>query len=146
MGRTQEIHKVCLSGDIVRFNEIIRLNNFSINTRDNLNFTPLMCASFSGSKEIVKKLLKMDKILINARSRNKKTALILAATRGHMDIVKILVKYGANTGVRQFQNSKKACKPKTALDMSLLCNHKNITSYLKKKHTKKAGKYIYWKP
>ena len=75
MGRTQEIHKVCLSGDIVRFNGIIRLKNFSINTRDNLNFTPLMCASFSGSKEIVKKLLKMDKILINARSRNKKTAL-----------------------------------------------------------------------
>lgn len=146
MGKTKEIHKVCLSGNLERFNEIMRLNKFSVNTRDNLNFTPLMCASFSGNKEIVKKLLKLDKIQINARSRNKKTALILAATRGHFDIVKLLVKHGANTDLRQFQNSKKACRPKTALDMSLLCNHKNITRFLKKKKTKKAGKYIYWNP
>ena len=149
MGQTQEIHKVCLNGNLSRFNELIKSPNFRVNVKDNINFTPLMCASFSGNLKIVKKLVKMDKIQINARSRNSKTALIIAATRGHLNIVKLLLETGANPNLKQFSKSKKSCspcKPKTALDMSLQCHHKKVSKLLKSKRAKKVGTYKYWNP
>jgi ankyrin repeat protein len=146
MGKTQEIHLVCLNGNMKRFNEIIKDVNFRINAKDNINFTPIMCASFSGNIKMVRKLLTMDKLNINARSRNGKTALIIAATRGHINVVKLLLDNGANPNLKQFKNSKKPCKPKTALDMSLQCHHKKVSKFLKSKKAKKTGAYKYWKP
>lgn len=148
MGKSQEIHKVCLNGNMKRFNELIKSSTFRVNAKDNINFTPLMCASFSGHLKMVKQLVKMDKIQINARSRNRKTALIIAATRGHLNIVKFLLENGANPNLKQFSNSKKPCKPcnpKTALDVSLLCHHKKVSKFLKSKKAKKVGSYKYWK-
>ena len=152
MGQPQEIHKVCLNGNIKRFNDLIKSKTFRVNAKDNINFTPLMCASFSGNLKMVKQLVKMDKIQINARSRNRKTALIIAATRGHLHIVKLLLAHGANPNLKQFSKSKSKskkscspCKSKTALDMSLQCNHKKVSKFLKSKKAKKIGSYKYWK-
>lgn len=141
MGKSQPIHKACLEGDLKTFNKLSNTTNFKINKKDNINFTPLMCASFSGSLPIVKKLLKMDNIQINSRSRNGKTALIIASTRGHYNIVKLLIVNGANLNVKQFKKSIKPCKPKTALDMSIMCNYKKISKLLKSKKATKNGKF-----
>ena len=145
VNKIHEIHNACLDNDIKKFNKLIKDKNFRVNVRDNIKFTPLMCAAHVGNLLMVKKLLKFKNIKINARSRNGKTALIIAATRGHVKIVKILFEYGANPNIKQFQQSKKACKPKTALNVSLQCAHNNVSHYLKKKKTKKSGKYIHWK-
>ena len=146
VGKIQEIHKVCLNGNMKRFNELIKEPNFKVNVRDNINFTPLMCAAFSGNSKMVKKLLKFKNVQINARSRNGKTALILAATRGYIDVVKILFNHGANPNLKQFQNSKKPCTQKTALNTALMCRHEKVSKFLKKKKTLKSKKYKHWKP
>ena len=145
-----EIHKICLDENeqinMNRFRSLIKIKQFKINARDNIKFTPLMCASFSGNINMVKALLKFPKIQINAKSRNGKTALIIAATRGHLNVVKTLLNYGANPNVKQFKNSKKPCQPKTALNVALQCDHKPVSKFLKSKKVKKSNKYKYWKP
>jgi uncharacterized protein len=145
MGNIKEIHKACLNNDLKKFNFLIKRDNFIINERDNINFTPLMCACFSGNVYMVKKLLKFKKVLINARSNNKKTALIIAATRGHLDIVKLLINSGAKTNLKQYKNSKKICPEKTALNVALQCHHPKVSKYLKGKKTSKTNRYKNWK-
>lgn len=145
MSKFKEIHKACLNNNMNKFNKIIKNKDFKVNIRDNINFTPLMCASFSGNIKMVSKLLSFDNIQINAKSNNGKTALIIAATRGHIEVVKKLVNHGANLNIKQFKNSKKSCPEKTALNISLQCHHPKVSKYLKNKKSKKSKKYINWK-
>ena len=145
MGKIKDIHKACLNNDIKLFRKLIKDPKFKVNVRDNINFTPLMCACFSGNIEMVKTLLKMKSVMINARSRNGKTALIIASTRGFVNIVKLLVKYKANPNIKQFERSKKPCTKKTALNVALLCRHNNVSNYLKSKKVSKSNRYKNWK-
>ena len=145
------IHKLCLDENerknMKQFKKLIADKKFKINARDNLKFTPLMCASFSGNLKMVKKLLTLKGVQINSRSRNGKTALIMAATRGHLDVVKELLHNNANPNIKQFKNSKKPCQPKSALNVSLQCHHKKVSRYLKSRKAKKSDKrYTHWKP
>ena len=136
-GEDKEIHKVCLEGNMKRFNELIKENNFKVNLRGKFMFTPLMCAAHSGNLKIVNKLLKINKVKINARSANRKTALIIASTKGNTTIVKNLIAHGAKSHFKQFDRSTKPCKPKSALNVSKMCGHNNIGSILNKKSKKK---------
>ena len=145
MGKIKDIHKACYNNDIKLFRKLIKEPNFKVNVRDNVNFTPLMCACFNGNIEMVKSLLKMKSVMINARSRNGKTALIIASTRGHVNIVKLLVKYKADPKIRQFEHSKKPCTKKTALNVALLCGHNKVSNYLKSKKAPKSNRYKNWK-
>lgn len=135
-GGDKEIHKVCLEGDMKRFNQLIKEKNFKVNSRGKFMFTPLMCAAHSGNLKIVNKLLKIDKVKINARSANRKTALIVASTKGHTKIVKKLIDHGAKLHFKQFDKSTKPCKPKSASNMSKICGHNNVGSILNKKSKK----------
>jgi len=144
MGQIKDIHKACLNNNFKLFKKLIKDPKFKVNVRDNINFTPLMCACFSGNLKMVKSLLKMKSVMINARSRNGKTALIIASTRGHINIVKLLVKYKADSKIRQFEYSKKPCTKKTALNVALLCSHNKVSTYLKSKKAPKSKGYKNW--
>ena len=72
INQIHEIHRACLDNDIKKFNKLIKDKKFRVNIRDNIKFTPLMCAAHSGNLQMVKKLLKFKNIKVNTRSRNSK--------------------------------------------------------------------------
>lgn len=70
-----------------------------IESKDFLDRTPLMLASYFGNIEIVKLLLEQG-VELNARNKDNNTALILAGYFGNTDIVELLLDKGARTDFR----------------------------------------------
>jgi Ankyrin repeats (3 copies) len=82
--------------DVQRVCELIELGwPGSVEARDNLGWTPLMNASWSGHAGIVKALLAAGADA-NAASNSDKTALLFACYFGHLEAARALVASGAN--------------------------------------------------
>ncbi len=79
-------------GDIEKVKELIA-KGYNVNTRDDVNWTPLHRAIFSGHKEIAK-LLIANGADVNAKNNIGVVPIMLAVIRDYNDIVELLIKNG----------------------------------------------------
>eukprot|EP00919_Chromeraceae_sp_WS-2016_P035484 GHVR01084143.1.p2 GENE.GHVR01084143.1~~GHVR01084143.1.p2 ORF type:complete len:102 (+),score=9.36 GHVR01084143.1:857-1162(+) len=66
-----------------------------INARNEIDYTPILCASIRGDADFVNMLIDKG---ADVRDRDfiEKTPLIIAAEEGHLNVVKLLIDKGAN--------------------------------------------------
>lgn len=91
------IDQAAVDGDVARVKELLDKGT-DINTRNRMDYTPLLGAARNGRKEVVDLLLSRGAD-INAKERSGKTALFLAAENGHKEIVQVLLDKGADINV-----------------------------------------------
>lgn len=93
----KSIDQAAVDGDVARVKELLDKGT-DINTRNRMDYTPLLGAARNGRKEVVDLLLSKGAD-INAKERSGKTALFLAVEFGHKEIVQVLLDKGADINV-----------------------------------------------
>ncbi len=95
----KRLFQAAKSGDVEKIEQLLSLGA-DINSRDQLNDTPLIVSSRSGHKEIVKLLLGRKTVDVDASNHLNCTALVAASDAGHTEIADLLIAAGANVNFK----------------------------------------------
>jgi hypothetical protein len=118
------IYYAARTGNVERIKEALESGVPIESKSENLGYTALIVAAYSGKAEAVEYLCKKGAD-VNAKDNNGATALIQAAYYNHFDVAQILVKYNALKTIKDKYGN-------TALDYAEQFEFTRIISLLKK--------------
>lgn len=118
-----DFHNAARHGDMIVINYLASTKNFSVDTRDPDDWTPLHVAAWYNQVETVELLLDYGAD-VNARTKFDWTPLHCAALQGSIDCVRILLDNGAEVLAQTKRND-------TPITFALKKNHTSVVTYLK---------------
>lgn len=116
------LHRAASAGQINLLRKLLEEGKYPIDTKDSLNWTPLIIAASAGHREAVVFLLEKG---ANATelTTNSQSALHFACGKGHLEIVKVLVEKGCPINTRDRFGY-------TPFTRAVLANRNDIVAYL----------------
>lgn len=101
--RIQLLLNAATSGDTEVVNELIQMDT-PLDSKNEMNYTPLMLAAHHGHIEIVKSLIKAN-VLLEEKGPGGNTALMNAVISEHLEIIRILIEAGASLNAKDINGS-----------------------------------------